>query len=410
MRKRWLAALPLLVSCADNLPDAVVGEARLEDFVLPDLIVAGWPEALEVRVQADTPGEGPWSVELRVSGPGLDTPVDFLLRDDGDYGVLTDPGPGQEPASGDNVAGDGWFTTRLSADFVSGLGDFTLRARLLRDGEEVDAWAETRTRRENLAPAILDLDGPATLASGGTFTLHLRAADPDGSEDLQGASLVQNGGVMRSWSFTRTGDSLFTVVVGPELAAGRQGPDTLAVTLQDRAGQSVAQDWVVELENGPPLLDVDAFQLWRWQDEGQTWLPEATSDTLTLLLPAAGSAYFQLSLPVADPQTAADIQRVEWSIARTTVPFNQLVWYSMVDTGPGEDGVDWVEGDGRYSSAFQLPWDAPVAERHLRIRVVDRVGQEAPLADWVLLVAPAAGGAPVRPAGPAPCPAWRIQP
>jgi hypothetical protein len=131
---------------------------------------------------------------------------------------------------------------------------------------------------------------------------------------------------------------------------------------------------------------------------------------LTLLLPAAGSAYFQLSLPVADPQTAADIQRVEWSIARTTVPFNQLVWYSMVDTGPGEDGVDWVEGDGRYSSAFQLPWDAPVAERHLRIRVVDRVGQEAPLADWVLLVAPAAGGAPVRPAGPAPCPAWRIQP
>lgn len=410
MRKRWLAALPLLVSCADNLPDATVGEARLAGFVLPDLIVAGWPEALEVRVQAETPGEGVWTVGLRVSGPGLDAPVDYLLRDDGDYGVLADPGPGQEPASGDNVAGDGWFTTRLSADFVTGLGDYTLRARLLRDGEELDAWAETRTRRENLAPAILALDGPASLASGGTFTLHLRAADPDGMEDLQGASLVQDGGVMRSWSFTRTGDSLFTVVVGPELAAGRQGPDTLAVTLLDRAGQAASQEWVVDLENGPPTLDLDGFQLWRWQEEGQTWLPESAPDTLTLQLPAAGSAYFQLSLSVADPQTAADIQQVEWSIARSTVPFDQLVWYAMVDSGPGEDGVDWVEGDGRYSGAFQLPWDAPVAERHLRIRGLDRVGQQAPLADWVLLVAPAAGGAPVRPLGPAPCPAWRIQP
>lgn len=345
MRRWWLAVLPLFWSCADNLPETPVETARLEALDYPDLLVAGWPEPLDFRVQAATPGEGEWSVVLRVEGPGLDGPQDYLLLDDGDYLELAEPGPGQASHSGDNVPGDGWFSLRLSADFSTGLGDFSLRALLLKDGVEVDAWQESRERLENRLPLLLSWEAPGSLASGADFTASLVGSDPDGAVDLASASLRQRGGVMRSWPFQRQNDSLFTVTVGPELAAGRQGPDTLTVELLDRVGHSVSQNLVVELENGPPSLAEESLVVYQiLEDMSLVEIPFA--DTLHLYSPGTDPTQvhnYLFVIDASDPQSLADLSAVTWEI-------------DPLDGSPDlpEHAMEDPTTSGRFQGQFQL--------------------------------------------------------
>ncbi|MDP2362022.1 MAG: hypothetical protein Q8O14_14940 [bacterium] len=337
MRKRWLAILPLFWSCADNLPDPTVVDPALSAIHLPEVIVAGWPEALEFRAKASLPATGEWRVELRVSGPELPTPLDYLLLDDGDYLVLTDPGPGQEAQSGDNVAGDGWFTTRLAADFATGLGSFTFRFRLVGNGVERDFRQVTRERLVNRAPEVFAVEAPALLPSGGHFTATARAADPDGAEDLATVQLRQTGGGMRSWAFTPGGDSLWTVTVGPELAAGRQGPDTLRVTATDRVGHEAERSLVVDLENGPPALAGADLQFYLRLGNGG-YQPLDTGDTIHLFVPStdpADSNIYLMTIPAFDPQTLADIREVTWEITAMDNPAQTLTQSMSDPTGDG---------------------------------------------------------------------------
>ncbi len=343
MRKSWLAVLPLFWSCADNLPEAPLDSARLVALDFPDLIVMDWPDPLEFRVQAELPEDGDWSVVLRVSGPGM-AAVDYLLLDDGDQQTLAQPGPGQADHSGDNVPGDGWFTTRLDANFSATTGSYTFRAQLLEQGAERDFREVTRERVLNRAPEIGAVLAPDTLASGVSFTLSLRASDPDGPEDLAQASLIQSGGVMRSWSFTRQEDSLFTLSVGPELAAGRQGADTLRVELLDRVGNSAQQDLVVELENGPPLVAGENLQFFQWLGD-QGYQAIDTGDTIHLYAPShspADTNSYRLDVPVSDPQTAADLTQVTWTI--TNLVTGQATVRDMEDS----------DADGVYRGYFWL--------------------------------------------------------
>jgi len=415
MRRWWLAALPLFWSCADNLAEHDAVMPALADVDVPQLVVAGWHEALVIRAKAQLPdesGDG-WTVGLRVAGPGLDAPLDYLLLDDGDHLVLSDPGPGQEAHSGDNVPGDGWHTMRLSADFSAGLGDFTFRLRLLENGQERDFRQVVRARVENRAPAILAVEAPAVLPSGGSFTATLTAADPDGQEDLVMPQLRQSGGVMRSWGFVPTGDSTWTVTAGPELAAARQGPDTLHVVVVDRVGHETTHPLVVELLNGAPSLDEDGLEHWIWNFGEGRWDPVALLDTLFFQLPAADTNLFQISLPVRDPQTLADVAGAEWSIARDTVAFEDLQWFALDDLGPAAGNGDFTAGDGRFSGAMVLPAGMAIVPRTLRIRAVDRVGQESALLSRpVALLPPPAGQRSRTPAGGVPrhiTPRGRIQ-
>lgn len=406
MRLWLLAALPLFWSCADNLPDSQSQTPELVRVETPAQFVEGWATTLEIRALAQTPEEGDWALVMQVEANGFQE--DYLLRDDGNHGALGEPAPGQETLSGDNVAGDGWFTTRLSADFSPVLGAHTLRFSLRRDGVEVDFRQVTRDRVENRAPEIIEVVAPDLLPSGGSFSASLRVYDPNGREDLLPAQLRQSGGVMRSWTFTQDGDSLWSVTVGPELAAGRQGLDTLEVVALDRVGHESVRQVVVDLENTPPVLDTAAFGLWIWDSVQEGFIPVTPVDTLRLQMPASDAAFFHLALPIADAQTAADLAWAQWSIARVTTPLDQVVWYEMDDLGPDHEAGDWVADDGVWSGAFQLPWDSPIADRVLRIRALDQVGQPSTMAEWPVRQLPAAvpprGGAmsditPGRPRG-----------
>jgi hypothetical protein len=388
MRLWLLAALPLFWSCADNLAEPQGQDPDLVRVEVPSEIVAGWADPLEIRAQAMTPDEEGWSLVMQVEA--LDFQEEYLLRDDGNFGSLDAPSPGQENLSGDNVAGDGWFTTRLSADFSPVLGPHTLRFSLRRNGVEVEFRQLTRDRVENRAPEILEVVAPSQLPSGASFTASLRAIDRDGQEDLLPAQLRQSGGVLRSWDFTQTGDSLWTLTVGPELAAGRQGPDTLEVVALDRVGHESVHTLVVDMDNSAPVLDTGAFELWLWDSVEEHFVPVVPVDTLRLQMPDSDAAFFHLALPISDAQTPVDLAWAQWSIARVTTPLDQVVWYEMDDLGPDHEAGDWVAADGLWSGAFQLPWDSPIAERVLRIRAQDQAGQLSGTAEWPVRQIPAA--------------------
>ena len=402
MRKWLLAALPLFWSCADNLLDPVTVTPELQAIDFPVVLVAGWPHALDFRVKAVLPETGAWSVTLRVTGPGASGAVrDYLLLDDGDYLALDAPGPGQGTHSGDNVAGDDWYTALIAPDFADGPGTYTLRARLMSGVTEEDFRQVTRDCVTNRAPEILSVAAPVSLPSGGSFVVTLRAADPDGQVDLNTPQLRQSGGVMRSWLFAAAGDSAWTVTVGPELAAGRQGPDTLQVVAPDRVGHETSASLVVELENGAPALDRNGFELWIWDAGLSTWLPHALADTIRLNVPAIDADFFELSIPISDPQTAADLDITEWSIARPETGMDQLIWYPLDDLGPGASDNDWIAADGRYSGGFQLP-PGFTDFRVLRLRAIDRVAQEAVMQVWTIELIP-----PTLARSSTPTVAWR---
>lgn len=332
MRKWLLAALPLFWSCADNLPDPATVTPELQAIDFPDVLVADWPHALDFRVKAVLQETGAWSVTLQVTGPGASGAVrDYLLLDDGDYLALDAPGPGQETHSGDNVAGDGWFTARIMPDFAAGPGTYTLRARLLEGAVEEDFRQVTRDCVSNRAPVILFVSAPDTLPSGGSFFVTLRAADPDGQEDLNTPQLRQSGGLMRSWLFVAAGDSTWTLTVGPELAAGRQGPDTLQVVVPDRVGHETDQLLPVVLENGPPTLAGEDLQFSQWMGE-LGFQPIDTGDTIHLFAPSldpADTNFYRMTIPAFDPQTLADLADVTWEITPIADPPHAQV--SMFD-------------------------------------------------------------------------------
>jgi hypothetical protein len=319
--RKWLPAiLPLFWSCADNLPDPVTVTPQLLGIDFPTVLVADWPVPLAFRVHAAVP-EGDWSVALRVSGPGSET-RDYLLLDDGDWLAIAAPGPGQEGHSGDNVAGDGWFTALIAADFGAGTGSYTLRARLLEGADEVDFRQVSRDCVDNRAPEILAFAAPDSLPSGGTFAMTLRAADPDGQEDLLPPQLRQSGGVMRSWPFSQTSDSTWSATVGPELAAGRQGLDTLLAVAIDRVGHETAQAVPVWLENGPPGLEGAALQFYQWMG-ASGFQPIDTGDTIHLFVPSldpADTNFYMMTVPAFDPQTLADLTEVTWEISPVDGP------------------------------------------------------------------------------------------
>ncbi|MFA7330196.1 MAG: hypothetical protein WC326_03895 [Candidatus Delongbacteria bacterium] len=391
MRKCWLAVLPLFWSCADNLPEAPQDSARLVALDFPDVIVMDWPDPLEFRVQAELPEDGDWSVVLRVSGPGLPD-VNYLLLDDGDQQTLAQPGPGQADHSGDNVPGDGWFTTRLGANFSAATGSYTFRAQLLEAGAERDFRQVTRERVLNRAPEILAVTAPDTLPSGASFTLNLSAADPDGPEDLLQASLIQSGGVLRSWSFVRQDDSLFTLSVGPELAAGRQGMDTLHVELLDRVGNSAQQELVVELENGPPSLTDESLAVYQVLED-LSLVEIAFSDTLHLYSPGTDPTQvhnYLFVIDASDPQSLADLTGVTWEI-------------DPVDGSPNlpEHAMEDPTESGRFQGQFQLAGvaDGTYNDNHYTfiLRAFDAFHEPVQVERWIFIHNPGDGAPPPPP-------------
>lgn len=359
--KNWTPALLplLLLSCADNeLQPPGPTTPSLQSAAVPARVVAGWSTPLELRVEADLPEgeEGLYTVLVDVQGPGLPESVVWTLADDGSAGVLVEPGPGQLERSGDNVPGDGAFTARFDADFSAETGDFTLGFRLMRGAEQQDSRSAAFARALNAAPTLIELAAPDTLASGATLLMEVIATDPDGAEDLVGVQLETTGGAMRSWSFEPAADDHWTLSVGPEIAAGQQGPTGFAVVAVDRAGQSATQDLSIVLENEPPVLDEEALQFYL-QLEDESLQPIETGDTIHLYVPSFSPAdvnVYGMFLPIADPQTSADIQVASWRITAIDDP---LVTTSRAMTDD--------DGDGVYVGGISLNGDPDGYDHHV---------------------------------------------
>jgi len=403
LKTRLAALLPLLLlSCADNElqpPGSVT--PQLLAVEAPARVVAGFGQPYELRATAELPDAAPgrFAVLAAVSGPGLADPLTWRLADDGSAAPLADPGAGQLALSGDNVPGDGVFTAAIAADFAGELGDFQLALRLLDGGSPVDSGQASIARVANSPPALSRLAAPDTLASGATLELSAVAVDPDGADDLVGVQLETVGGAVRSWSLQPANDSLWTLSAGPVLAAGFAGATPFRLVASDRAGQTAELPLEIVLENAPPVLDAAGFALWIYDFGTESWLPHAVGDTLRLDVPAADLAIYNLSLPVADEQTAVDVAAVEWAIERAGTPDGEFDWNAMDDFGPELSEFDFVAGDGVWSGGFQLPAGITHPDWVLRIRAFDLTGQPALPVEWPLrLTAPA--GAPGTPAEP----------
>lgn len=339
--KKWTPALVplLLLSCADNElqpPGSVT--PSLQIIAAPARVVAGWPTPLELRVEAELPDAeaGRFAVQVLVDGPGLDAPRLWTLADDGSAADLASPGDGQLARSGDNVPGDGVFTARFDSGFSAELGDFALSVRLLDGGALVDSRATDFERVVDAVPTLSELAAPDTLASGATLQLNVVAVDPDGAADLVGVQLETTGGVMRSWSFAPAADDHWTLSVGPEIAAGLQGPTGFAVVAVDQAGQSASLDLSIVLENEPPVLDGEALQFFVLGIDGFETIP--TEDTIHLYVPSlspADSNYYRMDIPISDPQTNVDLSGASWTITAVDNPAQTVTWDMSDEDGDG---------------------------------------------------------------------------
>lgn len=343
LRRQSLLPLVLLaLSCADNALEPVIQEPEILRVDAPEQLVAGWPVPYTMEAECQLPESEvfEYTVQLTISGPGLDGDARYLLHDDGSAFAVTEPGPGQLATSGDNVPGDGVFTVSIMADFSDSLGSFELQFDLLRDGQSLDRWQRTATRLNNQAPQILGLELPDTLASGDTLQGSARVVDPNGSDDVIDVQLrVGTGGVMRSWPFTMQDDTLWSALVGPELAVGRRGETTLTVVATDRAGASIEAEHSIVLENERPLIEAGALDMWYRLDSETEYTRLVFTDVIDMHVPSASpedSTFYQMRLPISDPQGALDLVTTQWEIQAQT---NPEVVLTVDMTDENEDGV-----------------------------------------------------------------------
>ena len=116
MKKRYLLPLLMMAACADVEYSADPVVARIEGLNFPSHVVVDWPDAILLRVETILPEvhvPGQFSVQLSVEGPGLASPLEWFLRDDGDFYESENPPLWQYASSGDNVPGDGIFSALI---------------------------------------------------------------------------------------------------------------------------------------------------------------------------------------------------------------------------------------------------------------------------------------------------------
>lgn len=337
--------------------DAFLPDATLADQIVPEFWVLGSEDPRLVTVEVEFP-DGVLDevrrglldrpvVTLRIQREGDSTARTVPMYDDG--GAL--PVDGDEfvgDTSGDLVPGDGRYAVRMNSGFATGEGEHAVEILLtsspLFEGAD-DSPAITElgqiavTVTGNDPPDIETVNVPATLPSGFTpQTWTIVASDPNelsGDEIEAVEVLLDNSSntTVRNFLFADAGDSTWTYQADSSFSAGlAQGDYSFIVQARDRFGVVGTATHALTIENFPPVL-------------GTLVSPDTVYQADT---PETPNLYL-FTLEVTDPQSAADIQRVYYTV--TDPGGNLATSDDFIFRDDGED-LDEIAGDGTWTHGF----------------------------------------------------------
>ncbi len=303
-------------------------------------------------------------------GTVIDT---FSLLDDGSQYSATPHPPWANAVSGDLIPLDGFFSRRITGQFVDQPTQITFRFEVTdNDGHTAIPLEVAVEVRANTPPTLQDPILPDTLESGfDTLTISIRALE---SDDLDSVTHVWldvlwsgKGDLELSGPDT---DNRWSLEIDASFAAGILGLYTFEFYAEDTfheiAGPLTQQVYV---ENQPPTTS-NLVML----------------DTFYLPLPEVGSDTTEIFLDVDDDQTLADIFQVG-----CIVRLNGEITggFDLFDDGFGADSI---AGDGIFSRGITLADSNTTGPYEFTFVAEDLVGQQSTPISQVMWVLPPPSG------------------
>ncbi|WP_253908853.1 RCC1 domain-containing protein [Corallococcus exiguus] len=188
-------------------------------------------------------------VELTVSGDGMTTRTDALVKTGGQWGGVL----GQLPAGTGRTFSAQAFDSSNTVRYAGQVAPVTIQAGQTTAVTLLLQEVNAPPPFDNAAPRILSLvASPATVAPGGQVTLHATADDPNADDTLTYAWTAPSG------SFSAS-SSLSTLWTAPASA----GPVVLTLTVTDSHGASASLSVIITVStgNGSAAVNV-AFNTW----------------------------------------------------------------------------------------------------------------------------------------------------
>ncbi len=307
----------------------------------------------------------------------------FSLLDDGSQYSVTPHPPWATAISGDLIPLDGFFSRRITGQFVDQPTQVTFRFEVTdNDGHSAQPLEVAVEVRANTPPTLEDILLPDTLISGfdSLLVLSVRAIEPDDLDSVTHVWLDVVGSGKSDLELSGpSADNRWSLEIDASFAAGILGSYPFEFYAEDTfheiAGPLTQQVYV---ENEPPtisnLVMIDTFYL---------PLPEVGSDTTNIFL------------DVDDDQTLTDIAEVTFTtVLNDTVPIPGVFY--LFDDGYG---ADQTAGDGTYSVGIVLFSHNTPGKYDFTFMVEDLVGQQSDSTQTMWVLPPPSGlsNAPILP-------------
>ena len=382
-RSYWTFILPLLLlillgtGCEeDTSTGPEIKIPMITGWALPAKMAYNSPRTDRIVIIVEYPN-GPANLQTMVGtilsgGTVIDT---FSLLDDGSQYSATPHPPWATDVSGDLIPLDGFFSRRITGQFVDQPTQVTFRFKVAdNDGHNSYPLEVAVEVRANTPPTLEDPVLPDTLYSGfDTLTISIRALESDDLDSVTQVWLDVLGSGKDDLELSGPdADNRWSLEIDASFAAGILGSYPFEFYAEDTfheiAGPLSQQVYV---ENEPPTLSNLVM-----------------IDTFYLPPPEVGSDTTEIFLEVADEQTLADIAEVTFtSVLNDTVP-NPNVFY-LFDDG---FGADQTAGDGIFSVGIVLFSNNTPGKYEFTFIAEDLVGQQSTPISQVLWVLPPPSG------------------
>jgi hypothetical protein len=272
-----------------------------------------------------------------ISGAGVTT--QFLLYDDGGLGRWHDTTGFTDAVSGDQIAGDGYFSRRITSAFASAIGTYRFTFSFVGGAGSVDSLRQSVQVVHNSPPTVVQFSAPDSLHSGqigSPFTTTV--LDPDGQIDITSVELSFMHPRRDSvyYAMDRQSDTTWSLVPSPAIAAGiPTGNYRFFVRATDWSGEGRAYSdtQAVAIENLPPRIMLTVGPDTVWVSPGDT-------------------ARFHYDVIVADDQTPLDLDTLLLTLTRRDTTSGEEVFVAKFSYFDDGTGLDSLTGDGGYRAGF----------------------------------------------------------
>jgi hypothetical protein len=333
----------------------------ITDWQIPVNMVYNYARGYRLVVQVED-AQGPANVPVVLgtilnNGSTIDT---FSLWDDGSFYTVPAQPPWADSISGDLVPRDGFFSRRITGQFVNQPTHITFRFEVSDLDGHIGTPVEVPVEiRSNSFPSLQNPQLPDSLLSGfNDIVLSVTATDSDAQDSVIRVWLEVQGSDKGEIDLTGPDQNHhWSITIDSSFAAGIQGTYPFQFyaedTFQEITGP-VGQN--VYVENVPPVLDSLVMP-------DTMFLPTTPGDCDTA----------DIFLWVSDRQSLLDI----YSVTFTTVLNDTGQVHGPYGLSDDGTGADQTAGDGIYSQGIVLCHENTPGKYDFTFVAEDLVGQQS---------------------------------